>query len=620
MIDHGAKIQTVPVEGWYDAGKPETLLETNRHVLSTTRGKRPAREGGGDGPRPGPRGRRRGAGGLRDRPQRHHLARTRRARLAPARHHRGRGRPHRGLPAPRLAGRQPAPRCAASAGRWTWATTRSSWKPRVSEPRPAHARRRGEHGQERPLQAERRVRGRRTTPRACGCRPRLAARAEGDGGDAERHGHVRVGGGGDQLAAGSRTSRVACSGRAHQAGRRGGCRRRGGADALDLQREPARCPACAAGSPRHAPRATASRAPPPAAPARASSSLRRSSSSHASAGDGVDARAAAPDRATVSVVRRRRRAAPARRAPPPPGPARGPGWRRPSRPRSGRRRRATRTRRRRAPDGPVHDAAQPRAVQRHEAPRRPRAATLRAEEVLHPAQVAQPLLAHRGRRTRGGGAWEARASTSTRASGEQRRQPAGVVGDPRARRPAPPRRRGVRSVPGRRRRCPGAPRPPRGAPSGAPPGSGASTLPASSSRHVRQAQRPEALAQVRRARRSSCEGRRGDLRDRGPAPRSVSSSLPHARARARGRAAESDLPGASMPRRLGGRRPERWRRRGAAATVGAPVAFTGSASLSCVRAGECRSARDRPRPRRCPCPSERTHRPPLQERPCKSTS
>jgi glucose-1-phosphate thymidylyltransferase len=41
MIDKGSKILTVPVEGWYDAGKPETLLDTNRHVLSTTRAKRP---------------------------------------------------------------------------------------------------------------------------------------------------------------------------------------------------------------------------------------------------------------------------------------------------------------------------------------------------------------------------------------------------------------------------------------------------------------------------------------------------------------------------------------------------------------------------------------------------
>lgn len=46
MIDKGAKIRTIPVEGWYDAGKPETLLETNHHVLSTTRGKRPAEKPG----------------------------------------------------------------------------------------------------------------------------------------------------------------------------------------------------------------------------------------------------------------------------------------------------------------------------------------------------------------------------------------------------------------------------------------------------------------------------------------------------------------------------------------------------------------------------------------------
>jgi len=42
MIDHGARIRTLEVEGWYDAGKPETLLETNRHVLETSRGRRPA--------------------------------------------------------------------------------------------------------------------------------------------------------------------------------------------------------------------------------------------------------------------------------------------------------------------------------------------------------------------------------------------------------------------------------------------------------------------------------------------------------------------------------------------------------------------------------------------------
>ncbi len=46
MIDRGAKIRTVPVEGWYDAGKPETLLETNRHVLSTSRAARPVAKAG----------------------------------------------------------------------------------------------------------------------------------------------------------------------------------------------------------------------------------------------------------------------------------------------------------------------------------------------------------------------------------------------------------------------------------------------------------------------------------------------------------------------------------------------------------------------------------------------
>ncbi|HEY6191169.1 MAG TPA: sugar phosphate nucleotidyltransferase [Bacteroidota bacterium] len=44
MIEHGEKIRTFPVEGWYDCGKPETLLATNRHLL----GKQPppaARDG-----------------------------------------------------------------------------------------------------------------------------------------------------------------------------------------------------------------------------------------------------------------------------------------------------------------------------------------------------------------------------------------------------------------------------------------------------------------------------------------------------------------------------------------------------------------------------------------------
>jgi glucose-1-phosphate thymidylyltransferase len=34
MIERGEKIKTFNVEGWYDCGKPETLLETNRHLLS----------------------------------------------------------------------------------------------------------------------------------------------------------------------------------------------------------------------------------------------------------------------------------------------------------------------------------------------------------------------------------------------------------------------------------------------------------------------------------------------------------------------------------------------------------------------------------------------------------
>ncbi len=33
MIEHGEKLTTFPVEGWYDCGKPETLLETNGILL-----------------------------------------------------------------------------------------------------------------------------------------------------------------------------------------------------------------------------------------------------------------------------------------------------------------------------------------------------------------------------------------------------------------------------------------------------------------------------------------------------------------------------------------------------------------------------------------------------------
>lgn len=38
MVDHGAGLITAPVEGWWDAGKPETLLETNEHLLEIGRG------------------------------------------------------------------------------------------------------------------------------------------------------------------------------------------------------------------------------------------------------------------------------------------------------------------------------------------------------------------------------------------------------------------------------------------------------------------------------------------------------------------------------------------------------------------------------------------------------
>jgi glucose-1-phosphate thymidylyltransferase len=46
MVDHGGKLKVEEVHGWYDAGKPETLLETNLHVLSTTRGRSPAAKDG----------------------------------------------------------------------------------------------------------------------------------------------------------------------------------------------------------------------------------------------------------------------------------------------------------------------------------------------------------------------------------------------------------------------------------------------------------------------------------------------------------------------------------------------------------------------------------------------
>ncbi len=42
MIDHGAKIRVIDVEGWYDAGKIDTLLETNRVMLEKGHARRPA--------------------------------------------------------------------------------------------------------------------------------------------------------------------------------------------------------------------------------------------------------------------------------------------------------------------------------------------------------------------------------------------------------------------------------------------------------------------------------------------------------------------------------------------------------------------------------------------------
>mgnify|MGYP001602402596 FL=1 len=41
MIDHGAKIRVVDVEGWYDAGKIDTLIETNRAMLDRGRARAP---------------------------------------------------------------------------------------------------------------------------------------------------------------------------------------------------------------------------------------------------------------------------------------------------------------------------------------------------------------------------------------------------------------------------------------------------------------------------------------------------------------------------------------------------------------------------------------------------
>ncbi len=45
MIEKGAKISVIDVEGWYDAGKIETMLETNETMLTRGRARRPAGSG-----------------------------------------------------------------------------------------------------------------------------------------------------------------------------------------------------------------------------------------------------------------------------------------------------------------------------------------------------------------------------------------------------------------------------------------------------------------------------------------------------------------------------------------------------------------------------------------------
>jgi glucose-1-phosphate thymidylyltransferase len=50
MIDHGAKLKVVDVDGWYDAGKLDTLLDTNRAMLERGHARCPA-----DGIGPGSR-------------------------------------------------------------------------------------------------------------------------------------------------------------------------------------------------------------------------------------------------------------------------------------------------------------------------------------------------------------------------------------------------------------------------------------------------------------------------------------------------------------------------------------------------------------------------------------
>jgi len=46
MIDRGAKLQVIEVKGWYDAGKLDTLLDTNRVMLERGRARKPSRTDG----------------------------------------------------------------------------------------------------------------------------------------------------------------------------------------------------------------------------------------------------------------------------------------------------------------------------------------------------------------------------------------------------------------------------------------------------------------------------------------------------------------------------------------------------------------------------------------------
>ncbi|HKS05832.1 MAG TPA: sugar phosphate nucleotidyltransferase [Gemmatimonadaceae bacterium] len=46
MIDKGAKLKVIDVAGWYDAGKIDTLLDTNRVMLEKGRARRPANTNG----------------------------------------------------------------------------------------------------------------------------------------------------------------------------------------------------------------------------------------------------------------------------------------------------------------------------------------------------------------------------------------------------------------------------------------------------------------------------------------------------------------------------------------------------------------------------------------------